>query len=98
MRARVRLQHSADAGWHIDLPTYTMIPDSFLPLIPGKIHKNGVTATTNPADPALNAMTVEVECPDNYAHPVTGKIDNPRIRAIYNGNPKWDRPDYIPPD
>jgi len=98
MLARVKLTHTVNRGWHVDVPTYSMIADSFLPIIPGKIDKNGPLATTNPADPALNAMTVQVECPDNYAHPITGKIDNPRIRAIYQGNPKWDRPDYIPPD
>lgn len=98
MRKRVKLSYTAQTGWHVDLPTYQMIPGTCLPIIAGKTTPDGVLPTANPADPALNALTVQIECPDDYADPTTQKINPSQVRRKYKGNPKWDRPDWIPPD
>jgi hypothetical protein len=98
MRRRAKITRDATGSWRVDLPTYVMVPGTWRPIIPAKTTADGVLPATDPADPALNALTVEIECPDDYVDPSTGKIDRDRIRAKYKGNPKWDRPDWTPPD
>jgi len=98
MRKRVKLRFSVELNWHVDLPTYTMVRGSLRPMIPNKTHADGVIVGVDPADPALSGLTVEVECPDDYADPTTGKIDRDRVQRKYRGNPKWDRPDWTPPE
>jgi hypothetical protein len=98
MRKRVRLTRDPNDVYTVDLPSYAMIPGTWRPVIPNKTTPDGVLPTTNPSDPVLNALTVEVECPDDYANPTTGRIDRDRVRTKYKGNPKWDRPDWTPPD
>lgn len=59
--------------WRVVVPNYVMVSGTFLPVIPGKTHKDGVLPTTDPADPALAALTVEVEAPEDEVDE-TGKI------------------------
>jgi hypothetical protein len=98
MRRRVNITRTTTGIYTVDLPTFAMIPGTWRPVLPGKTTADGVLPTTDPADPALNALTVEVECPEDYADPETRKIDAARVREIYKGNPKWDRPGWTPPD
>lgn len=97
MRKRVKLKFDVERGWCVDLPTYTMISASLRPLIAGKTTPDGVARNANPADPALATLTVEVDCPDDYADPTTGAISPARIREIYSNHPRWRDP-LKPPD
>lgn len=91
MRVRVRVVYSERLGWHVALPTYTMVPHSWKPVIPNKSHQDGVLPQTDPADPALRDLTCEVEVPDSYVDPETGKLDEKSIRKLYKGHKLWDR-------
>jgi len=47
------------------------------------------------ADPEKKVLkSVEVDVPDEYLGP-DGKLDKAKIRAIYRGQPRWDRDDVL---
>jgi hypothetical protein len=62
-RKRYRVVHK-DGSWKVDLPTYEMVPGSFLPVIAGKSTANGPLPGTAPNDPAMSGATVQVDIPD----------------------------------
>lgn len=95
MRRRVKLIYSAERGWHSDLPTYTMIPGSVLPVIPRVTTPDGVLAGVNPTDPRLATLTVDIDVPDALINQATGEIDIALIREVYRGNPLWDTDDRV---
>jgi hypothetical protein len=53
MRIRAKLLFDPDRGWHVDLPTYAMIPNTWLPKIAGGVpipaHTNTQTGAPVPA-------------------------------------------------
>jgi hypothetical protein len=97
MRKRVKISYAPDRGYFVDLPSYSMVRGSLRPVIAGKTTVEGVLADTDPADPALAALTCEVDFPDDYADEKTGAISPARIREIYKDNPRWTDP-AKPPD
>ena len=93
MRKRVKLIHTPGTGWHVDLPTYTMVRNSVLPVIAGLTSANGVLLSADAGDPRLATLTCEVDCPDQYIDPATGLITPDKVRRDHTGHPNWDRPD-----
>lgn len=93
MRLRVKIRWVEDA-WSVDLPVYTIVPDSFRPLIPEIIHSNGVAFSVDPSDPRLSGISCEVEVPNNFMNS-TGKVSIAKVRGLYKGQSKWDRPGRI---
>jgi hypothetical protein len=97
MRKRVKLKHSPERGWYVDLPASAMVAGAWLPIIPNKTTRDGVLPATDPADPALNALTCEVEIDDRYANAAGTGIDLDKLRALHRGHPRWS--DSVnPPD
>jgi len=91
-RVRVRVRWNGTA-YSVALPEYIMVPDSFLPLIPGLVTLNGVDISADPNDPRLNGLSCLCEVPDRICDSLTHLPDTARICSFYKGNPKWDRPD-----
>lgn len=97
MRSRIRITWSQQLGWHIDLPTYVLVPGSFLPLIAGLIHADGVDPSADPQDPQLASLSAECEHPDNYAAGAGSEIDARLIGKIYRGHPRFGSPRWTAP-
>jgi hypothetical protein len=95
MRRRVKVIFR-DEAWRVDLPSYQMVPGSWLPVIPGVTFADGVLPGVDPDLPALAALTCMVDFPDDIANPQTGRPDHAKIRALYRGQPRWDK--AAPPD
>ncbi len=99
---RVRVKH-VNGAYRVKLPTYRMIPGSFLPLIPGVVHRDGVEPPNdtppgwngNPNDPRLSGLSVLVDVPDEYEIQRGFAHMKERIRSIYKGNPDWDNDDEL---
>jgi len=91
-RVRVKVIHDKDLGFHCDLPDYTMVPGSWLPLIADVTFQDGVFPTIDPTDPRLSRLTCEVDVPDRLVNPGNGRVDFDQIKAVYRGQPKWDAP------
>lgn len=89
MRKRVRVIWTEQLGWCVDLPTYSMVPDTFEPTQKGIVDANGIHHKIKPDDDRVKDVTVEVEVPDEYCHPETGELHAPAIKRMYRGNPLW---------
>ena len=95
MRIRVKVVWDGNS-WAVDLPEYSMIEGSFLPLIPDVIHADGVYPDVDPTLPQLAALSCEVEVPDRILDLQTGRPDTGKINVLYRGQPKWGNPEYNP--
>lgn len=74
----------------VDLPDYSMVPGTFLPLTIDGVHPEGVLPTIDPTSPSLSTLTCEVNVPDRLVDSASGQPDIELIRALYRGNPDWD--------
>lgn len=97
MKIRVKLLFD-DGVWFVDLPTYSMVPNSFSPIVANKVTANGILPNVLPNDPKLRRISCEVEVPDNIVDQKTGQIDVAAIRRIYARQPRWDSPSGRVPD
>ena len=95
MRMRVKVRWDG-SSWTVDLPQFSMVPDSWLPVIPDVTSENGVLPHVDPADPRLAGLSCEVEVPDRIVDPDTGRPSAERIRQLYRNHPRLGRPDYVP--
>lgn len=98
MRIRVKMKRNADGIWSVDLPTYSMVPGSFRPVIADLTTEDGVLAAADPADPRLRRASIEVDCPDEYFDEQTGQLDPQNLRRIHKGHPRWNKANTEPPD
>lgn len=89
MRKRVPIRWNATLGYHVDLPTYTMVPKSWLGMKHGNVTVDGVNAKAKNHAELAPLLTVEVDIPDEYCNPDTGAIEAARIRKHHRGNPDW---------
>ena len=97
-RLRVKLKWFGNANsWEVDLPQYTMVQGSCLPLIPDVIGPDGPLADHETVYQHTNEVTIQIDAPDRICDPETGEISVPRIQALYSGQPRWDTPGK-PPD
>lgn len=85
-----------DGAWTVDLPQYSMLPGSFLPLIPSVVHANGVYPDVYPNDPRLSELTCEVVVPDRLCNPTSGRVDVAAIHKLYRGQPRFGDTDWTP--
>lgn len=91
-RLRIKLIFE-DAAWRVDLPEYTMVPDSVLPVVPDKSHNNGVFPGVD-LDPGLiNSLSCLVDAPERLFVSGTSQIDRGRMASLYRGQPKWGDPE-----
>lgn len=80
--ARIRVPVILGAGGlTVAAPTYNMVQDSWLPVVPGKSHANGVVNGVTLGDPALNGITVMVDVPDEDV--TNGALDTVKVKARY---------------
>jgi len=100
LRVKVQAPDADRDAYHVHLPTYAMVPGSWLPLIPGKIDKDGVLSTQPDGKPVvlspaeLAQLTCEVLVPDDECND-QGQPDKAKIRQKYKGQPRWDRDDVL---
>jgi len=96
IRVKVQPPDGDSLGYHVHLPTYTMVPGSWQPLIPDKVDKDGVLAKMpDGKDVELSAaekaqLTVDVDVPDDEVDD-QGRLSLEKIRVKYRGQPRWDR-------
>lgn len=83
MRKRVKVTYDATRGFHVDLPSYAMVPGTFEPVTPDLVAADGVLATAKVADALALGLTVEVDVPDEDCDCEKGAIDPKKIRARY---------------
>src|SRR6266702_118260 len=97
MLKRAPIAKLPTGAWGVDLPTYQMLPESFLPVTPGKISPNGLVANFSDADLALLAPTVLVEIPDNWPIDDTAHLHTEKRRALYKQHPRFGSRNWRPP-
>ena len=105
VRVRVLVAWDAKRGYHVALPTASMLPGTFQPVTPGLLGADGPEPATFPdgkprATPdAVMALspTVEVLMPARDANPMTGKPSAAAIRLRYEDHPVFAREDYAAP-
>ncbi len=98
MRKRAPATYNAKTDtWHVDLPTYSIIPGTWQPITPDLIGDNGVHPTASPAKVLAKHPTVEVEIPDEWPLTADGQIDAERLRIMYRGHPRFGSDDFTPP-
>lgn len=99
MRKRVPLVYSAALGWHVDLPTYEMVPGSVQPFHRAGLIERGEVLPAAPVAGVLGLMpTVVVLLPDDWPMRADGQLDAPGLRAMYRGSRRGHgRADYQPP-
>lgn len=97
MLKRVALDFSSTRGYHVRLPTYTMMPGTFLPIIKGVIHADGAYPNAEPKDVLAVTPTVIVSIPDAYTLDSDGQLDKLAIIRTHEGHAIYGRYDYAPP-
>lgn len=97
MRKRMVLAHNERLGWHVDMPTYSMVAGAFSPVVPGVIHANGIDHP-NPAQVIRDhAPSVEVELPDDTPMDLLGNVDAQVLRHRYRDHPHFGADTWQPP-
>ena len=89
MIIRVHMHHNGDA-WSVDLPQFSIISDSFKPIISDVVGKNGISRGVSPNSELASTITCEGRVPDRISDLSAGTLDIAKIRELYRGNPKWD--------
>lgn len=97
MLKRVPIVFSPDRGYHVDLPTYFMIANTWLPIARGLIHRDGAEPNAEPADVLALKPTVIVSAPVEDCMTDDGQVCPIKIAEKYRGNPRYDHSDYRPP-
>ena len=97
MFKRVRISWNPLRGFFVPLPHFTMVPDSFEPILKDRIHANGICPGVAPADVLRHGVTCVVWLPDEHYNEDAQQIDTDKLRKIYRGNDLYDTRDYEPP-
>ena len=98
MLKRVCLSYdTARKGWRVNLPTFSMLPGSFLPVTDGLIDADGPLASADPKAVLAVNCSVLVEIPDDTPVDQAGDFDAGGIRDMYAGHPRFGVDDYTPP-
>lgn len=79
---RVSLKHNG-RSWAHGLPSGIPVPGSIRPNLLEKVEAGEVLPGVDPADPALRALTVEVEVPDADFDAATGAPKLAELRRRY---------------
>jgi len=100
IRVTVQPPDADNAGYHVHLPTYVMVPGSWLPVVQGRIDKDGVRLFDDDKKPVVLTpaetaqLTCEVLVPDEFCDD-KGQLDQAKIRSKYKGQPRWDRDNVL---
>ncbi len=97
MRRRAPITFTKELGWHVDLPTYIIVPESFLPITKNKIHADSIDPDFTGDDLARLKPTVEIEIPDDWPIKADGQLDAEKMRAMYRDHPRFRLKSYVPP-
>jgi hypothetical protein len=100
MKIRVPLVWAKSLGWHVELPSYTMVPNSWQPQTPGIIEgdvviykiENNKNISQDEKALELNP-TCEVIISEEIANDTLSGFDIKKIRSLYQDNPLWTRKD-----
>lgn len=100
IRVKVQAPDADNDAYHVHLPAYVMVPGSWLPVIPGRVDKDGVRLLDADKKPVVLSdaeraeLTCEVLVPDDECDE-KGRPDKAKIRAKYKDQPRWDREDVL---
>jgi len=100
IRVKVQAPDADNDSWHVHLPTYMMVPESWQPIIAGRVDNDGVLAKMPDGKPVVLTpaekaqLTCEVLVPDGECDD-KGQLDKAKIRQKYKGQPRWDRDDVL---
>jgi len=97
LKKRLPLAHSTLTGYYVDVPSYRMLPDTWLPITPGLIYKDGAFAGAAPAAVLALSPSVVCELPAETPLDDLGKIDQRPLQKMYATHPRFGKPDYVPP-
>lgn len=97
MLKRVPLIYDPPRGYCVNLPTYTILAGTFLPVQKGLIHRDGPFPNAEPADVLALKPTVIVSTPMEDCLLDDGQLCRMSIAKKYRGHPLFDTADYQPP-
>lgn len=97
MRKTLAVSFDEARGFHVDMPTYVMIPGTFAPVTDGLIGPDGPISGAKVADVLALGPSVEVDLPDDT--PIkAGKIDAAGLRKMYADTPRFAGAAYRVPN
>ena len=83
-RIRVPLVHDG-TSYHVDLPTYQMVPGTCQPIKPGLLTADGPAPAAAVADVLALGPTVAAEVPDVFLAGPSRQFDALHLRTSYPG-------------
>lgn len=86
MRKRFLLSFSKLHGWHVQIPSYSMVPGSFEPVTSGLVSVDGIESGAQPADVLALGASVLCEIPDDWAVDSSGDLDVVALRRLYRNH------------
>lgn len=95
MKIRLPIAHDPALGFFVDLPTYSMVPGTFAPVIPGVIEPDGVLAGVDPAEVLALGVSVECEVPDEDCDCEAGAPCPQRLAGRYLLKPGYQVPEAV---
>ncbi len=98
MLKRAPLVWSEAAGWHVDLPTCSMVRASLLPVVDGLTSPDGVLLAAKRAEVEVLGCTVLVQLPVNFPLRSDGQADARALRRMYGAHPRFGSVEWSPPE
>lgn len=100
MRKRFPLCWTEAKGFHVDLPSYTMIAGTHAPLIKNVCHADGICPGVDPADVIAAGVSILVDLPESVPLTSAGQVDAPKLRKHYpshcpHGDAGWKPPKVL---
>jgi len=97
MRKRFPLDYTPEKGFHVDLPHYSMVPGTWLPIVNGLIHADGCTPDCDPADAIAHQVSCLVDIPHDVILDGHQQIDTAKMRRRYPTDSQYGDKTYRPP-
>lgn len=97
MLKRLALSYSDTLGFHVDMPSYSLVPGSYLPLVADIIGPHGPLSGQDAALIKSHAPSVVVALPDHTPTDLLGHIDGAAIRRRYSAHSHFGSDSWSPP-
>lgn len=97
MRKRFHLMVDANGSLRVDMPTYAMVPGTFLPIVAGVTHADGVAPGQAETAVATHAVSVLVEIPGDTPLMPQGMVDAATMRRRYREHHRFGSDTWTPP-
>ena len=97
MHRRMALMVDGNGVLRVDMPTYSMVANSHLPVVPLVIHKDGVLPGKALQATRTHGVTVLVDLPGNTPLDVSGNVDAAAMRARYKDHTRYGSATWTPP-